>query len=89
VGCYGKSLRSAPLYLMRNLPKNSQNLREKRLRKELDDLFAPIRTAYKALVAPWTLHNRASACQATLSMGPYLLLKVRVQHRFFSRTFPA
>src|ERR671916_3210391 len=35
---------------------------------------------------PWTQLNRVPLCQATLSIGPYLLLKVQFQHYFVSRT---
>ena len=31
-------------------------------------------------VTPWTKNNRVPLCQATLSIGPYLLLKVQFQH---------
>ena len=34
-------------------------------------------------VTPWTQHNRVALCQATLSIGPYLLLKVQFQHFLF------
>ncbi len=33
-------------------------------------------------VTPWTHHNRVPLCQATLSIGPYLLLKVQFQRYF-------
>src|SRR5215204_781019 len=36
-------------------------------------------------VTPWTHHNRVSLCQATLSIGPYLLLKVQFQHHFITQ----
>src|SRR5215208_8413919 len=35
-------------------------------------LMAPAR---RHDVTPWTHHNRVPLCQATLSIGPYLLLK--------------
>jgi hypothetical protein len=35
-------------------------------------------------VKPWTHLNRVLLCQATLSIGPYLLLKVQFQHHFCS-----
>ncbi len=36
-------------------------------------------------VTPWTHHNRVPLCQATLSIGPYLLLKVQFQHHFITQ----
>ena len=33
---------------------------------------------------PWARHNRALLCQATLSIGPYLLLKVQFQRFLFT-----
>src|SRR5918995_5964980 len=38
---------------------------------------------------PWTQHNRVALCQATLSIGPYLLLKVQFQRRLFYPDVPA
>ena len=40
-------------------------------------------------VTPWTHHNRVPLCQATLSIGPYLLLKVQFQHHFFTQRYPS
>jgi hypothetical protein len=40
-------------------------------------------------VTPWAHHNRVLLCQATLSIGPYLLLKVQFQHRLFTPHMPA
>jgi hypothetical protein len=36
---------------------------------------------------PWTQFNRVPLCQATLSIGPYLLLKVQFHRHPVSRTF--
>ena len=40
-------------------------------------------------VTPWTHLNRVPLCQATLSIGLYLLLKVQFQRYFVSQTSPA
>jgi hypothetical protein len=40
-------------------------------------------------VTPWTHCNRVPLCQATLSIGPYLLLKVQFQRRLFYPDVPA
>ena len=44
--------------------------------------------AYRHDATPWTRHNRALLCQATLSIGPYLLLKVQFQHYFSTPHMP-
>ena len=42
---------------------------------------APIRGPdHRHDLTPWAHHNRVLLCQATLSIGPYLLLKVQFQH---------
>jgi hypothetical protein len=40
-------------------------------------------------VTPWTHCNRVPLCQATLSIGPYLLLKVQFQRCLFYPDVPA
>ncbi len=43
---------------------------------------------YSHDVTPWTRYNRVLLCQATLSIGPYLLLKVQFQHCLFTLHMP-
>src|SRR5215213_3433299 len=50
---------------------------------------APEDPAHRHDATPWTQHNRVALCQATLSIGPYLLLKVQFQRRLFYPDVPA